>query len=81
MLATMADAHREWHRNTGSPMGTPGCPQDACHLPDDVDDPTHLVQTSYGLVECYSFAEAKTVAREAAITTGRRTIVTNLDAR
>lgn len=30
-LATMADAHREWHSNTGVPMGTPGCPQDACH--------------------------------------------------
>lgn len=30
-LATMADAHREWHLNAGVPMGTPGCPQDACH--------------------------------------------------
>lgn len=30
-LATMADAHREWHTNTGIPMGTAGCPQDACH--------------------------------------------------
>lgn len=29
--ATMADAHAEWHRNAGIPMGTPGCPQDACH--------------------------------------------------
>ena len=34
MYATMGDAHREWHRNAGVPMGTPGCPQDACHLPD-----------------------------------------------
>jgi hypothetical protein len=33
-LATEADAHAEWHRNTGVPMGTPGCPQDACHLDD-----------------------------------------------
>lgn len=31
MLATMADAHREWHLNSGVPMGLPGCPQDACH--------------------------------------------------
>lgn len=38
MYATMADAHREWHRNTGIPVGTPGCPQDACHLPDDYDE-------------------------------------------
>lgn len=29
-LATMADAHREWHANAGTPVGTPGCPQDAC---------------------------------------------------
>jgi len=35
MLATMADAHREWHTNAGVPMGTPGCPQDACHPIDD----------------------------------------------
>lgn len=34
MFATMADAHREWHLNTGIPIGTPGCPQDACHLPE-----------------------------------------------
>lgn len=30
-LATEADAHLEWHRNAGVPVGTPGCPQDACH--------------------------------------------------
>lgn len=35
-LATMADAHREWHLNTGTPMGQAGCPQDACHP--DLDD-------------------------------------------
>lgn len=34
MFATMSDAHREWHRNAGVPMGTPGCPQDACHPPE-----------------------------------------------
>jgi hypothetical protein len=37
-MATMADAHREWHRNAGVPMGTPGCPQDACHPADDYDE-------------------------------------------
>lgn len=37
MLATMADAHAEWHRNTGIPMGLPGCPPDACHT-DYMDD-------------------------------------------
>lgn len=37
-LATMADAHREWHLNSGVPMGMPGCPQDACHAPDDYSD-------------------------------------------
>jgi hypothetical protein len=34
-LATMADAHREWHLNAGVPMGQPGCPQDACHPIED----------------------------------------------
>lgn len=34
-MATPSTAHAEWHRNAGVPMGTPGCPQDACHLPDD----------------------------------------------
>jgi hypothetical protein len=38
VLATPSDAHREWHLNSGFPMGTPGCPQDACHLPDDFHD-------------------------------------------
>lgn len=36
-LATMADAHREWHLNSGVPMGTPGCPQDACHPVEDFE--------------------------------------------
>lgn len=33
-MATESDAHREWHRNSGIPVGYPGCPQDACHAPD-----------------------------------------------
>lgn len=37
-LATIADAHREWHLNAGVPMGTPGCPQDACHPVEDWSD-------------------------------------------
>lgn len=37
MFATMSDAHREWHVNAGVPMGTPGCPQDACHPIDEYD--------------------------------------------
>jgi hypothetical protein len=36
-LATMSDAHREWHFNAGVPIGQPGCPQDACHV-DDYDE-------------------------------------------
>lgn len=28
--ATESEAHAEWHRNAGVPMGQPGCPQDAC---------------------------------------------------
>ena len=38
-LATMSDAHREWHLNSGVPMGQPGCPQDACHPVDEYDEP------------------------------------------
>jgi hypothetical protein len=34
MYATESDAHYEWHHNSGIPVGQPGCPQDACHLPD-----------------------------------------------
>jgi hypothetical protein len=37
VLATPGDAHREWHWNTGIPMGTPGCPQDACHPVEDFE--------------------------------------------
>jgi hypothetical protein len=29
--ATPGEAHAEWHRNAGVPMGTPGCPQDGCY--------------------------------------------------
>lgn len=39
-FATMSDAHSEWHRNAGVPMGTPGCPMDACHPVDDYEEPT-----------------------------------------
>jgi hypothetical protein len=45
-LATEADAHAEWHRNTGVPMGTPGCPQDACHPDDEAE--RHAVGTGQG---------------------------------
>lgn len=43
-MATMSDAHAEWHRNSGNPMGTPGCPMDACHPVDEDYDmsETHL---------------------------------------
>lgn len=30
--ATESEAHAEWHANSGVPMGTPGCPWDACHV-------------------------------------------------
>lgn len=79
--ATMADAHREWHRNTGVPMGTPGCPQDACHLPDlDPEDyAAYSIQTSYGTLYADSMAEAREMAREAAMTTGRRTVIKKIE--
>lgn len=56
-MATMDDAHREWHRNTGIPMGTPGCPQDACHPPEpDWDEAAEM--------EWDRFTEARDRTRE-----------------
>lgn len=40
MMATQSEAHREWHLNSGVPMGQPGCPQDACHPIEDFEPPT-----------------------------------------
>jgi hypothetical protein len=37
VTATPGEAHAEWHRNSGNPMGTPGCPQDACHPIEDFE--------------------------------------------
>lgn len=37
-VATPGEAHAEWHRNAGVPMGQPGCPQDACHPAYDPDE-------------------------------------------
>lgn len=69
MMATQSEAHAEWHRNAGVPMGTAGCPQDACHPIDeyDGDEPTvkcgnravHGDQPGYhytaaGVRECYA---------------------------
>lgn len=38
-----SDAHAEWHRNAGVPMGQPGCPWDACDLPYE-PDPDFIVE-------------------------------------
>lgn len=38
MLATQSDSHREWHLNSGVPVGLP-CPWDACD-PANLDDAT-----------------------------------------
>jgi hypothetical protein len=43
--ATPSEAHAEWHLNAGVPMGTPGCPQDACH---PVDDDYGVPETATG---------------------------------
>lgn len=66
MLATMADAHREWHRNAGVPMGTPGCPQDACHLPDEEEPVAYVDGVGY-----YDMVDAYAAARHVAAITGR----------
>ena len=43
-LATMSDAHAEWHLNSGVPMGMPGCPQDACHPHEDYDEDAEIAK-------------------------------------
>lgn len=52
MMATMADAHREWHANAGVPMGQPGCPQDACHPNEDWADDEVAPPQAEGSVRC-----------------------------
>ena len=52
VLATPADAHREWHANAGVPMGTPGCPQDACHVDDLGYDEEDFVGPVIPAVKC-----------------------------
>lgn len=75
--ATMGEAHAEWHRNSGSPMGTPGCPMDACHLPDP--EPLFTVQTPYGEDYFYTYTEAKMAALSAAKITGKACKVIRYD--
>lgn len=38
-LATMGEAHAEWHRNSGNPIGLTVCPWDACDPQAAHDDP------------------------------------------
>jgi hypothetical protein len=59
--ATPGDAHREWHWNTGIPIGTPGCPQDACHPIEYDFGPEYTIEDctaefgphAHDPVECY----------------------------
>lgn len=43
-FASQSDAHREWHLNSGVPMGQPGCPQDACHPVYEGDEPEYGIK-------------------------------------
>lgn len=56
-FATEAEAHVEWHLNAGVPMGTPGCPQDACH-PDEHEMPTEHVFTHGEVTAQYEATDA-----------------------
>lgn len=55
-MATMSDAHSEWHRNAGVPMGRPGCPQDACD-PDWLDEDVYGPQDVAPGAQPHPFAE------------------------
>lgn len=79
--ATMSEAHAEWHRNSGVPMGQPGCPQDACHPMEDFEpEPEPTVKcgnkvahggepgyhhTAAGVKECYASTGRFVVGRKA----------------
>lgn len=74
-LATPSEAHAEWHRNAGVPMGQPGCPQDACHLPDDYDEepgPGEGIRCAHCKGRHWDVADVKAcAAREAAAKAAR----------
>lgn len=56
-MATMADAHREWHLNAGVPMGQAGCPQDACHPWDDYDEQEEPTPEMIAEMEAWRIAQ------------------------
>lgn len=53
--ATESEAHQEWHINAGIPMGTPGCPWDACHA--EPDEEIYWVHETFEPAEEIPFAE------------------------
>lgn len=53
--ATESEAHQEWHLNAGIPVGTPGCPWDACHS--DVHEDWEPDEEIYWVHETFEPAE------------------------
>lgn len=53
-MATMGEAHSEWHRNSGVPMGQT-CPWDACHpIVDEFDwEPAVTIDASRDYRTCF----------------------------
>ncbi len=80
--ATEAEAHREWHWNTGNPIGRTTCPWDACHPLEDEPDITHVITSADGtdVRVAFSQPEAARIARDIARTTGRAATVTRVGA-
>lgn len=56
--ATEAEAHVEWHINAGVPMGTPGCPQDACHGEPEYDFAPAMIFTGEDYAAMLTASEA-----------------------
>jgi len=67
--ATPGEAHAEWHRNAGVPMGQPGCPQDACHPIEDFEpdpEPGEGIRCAHCKGRHWTVATVKECAREQA---------------
>jgi hypothetical protein len=64
--ATQSEAHAEWHRNAGVPMGQAPCPWDACDpLPDFA--PTFCIEfkDEYGPRELWVYGDRASAAATA----------------
>lgn len=79
-MATMADAAREYHsQGLACPFDCARCDPNEGLDYDPADTAAYSIQTSYGLLYADTMAEAKDIARQAAVETGRRTVIKKIE--